>query len=450
MNSYWALLARKRKALGKSQTEFAAALSYSVQAIAKYEKGQAEMNVSVLLKTARFLEVDPDSLLAGIDAKNNAIADTTEFNEERFLRNWRNARLQKGLSQESLAKAIGMTTRSLKNYERGSSRPSFSSFASYLKAVGVNASSFFSQDFPSSALLPPAKKVFSRPLFLTLVFVIVFGGAGTGVGLFLFRKNPNAISLDPVSSSSLSVPVTSSATSSSTGDSPSSHPFSSTGSTSSNGSSSSGAVSASNGIANNGEAGVAFQDSALASGMESSLQLLNYECGTNAIQPAYAFSQEGSLPSVFFCAAAGFYLPYQQGGGTLYACLYDFKEKKSISAVISRAVTSSSVPADLDRAIADCQTRAQNASDSAMMYQTNEATPAAEAFQTLRDYGSSKGYVIVSGSSYTFTSAASEAYRKDLLAAESKMIGTGAIADSSSKLGTDYATDKTYLTSLKY
>jgi transcriptional regulator with XRE-family HTH domain len=477
MNSYWTLLAKKRKALGKSQTDFAAALSYSVQAIAKYEKGQAEMNVTVLLKTARFLEVDPDSLLAGVDAKNNDIADTTEFDEKRFVTNWRNARLQKGLSQETLAKAIGMTPRSLKNYERGSSRPSFSTFAGYLKAVGMSASTFLSQDLKSSAPLPQPKKGFPRYWILPLVFLVILGGTGAGLGVVLYQKHQATSSLSQTSSAFSSLPVTSSSNASSNAPSPSSsaEDSSTNGSSSSSSSvattstatsattsatssvsssagdsSTNGASSSSSSVSNNGEVGVAFLKTPLYSGMESSLQVFNYTCDTNAIQPAVAFSSDGSLPSHFYCASNAFYLPYEQGAGTLFACLYDYQTNQCFTTPISEKVLSGDVPTNLDAAIAECQSHASSDSDMANAYQTNVASPAGEAFRTLRDYGASQGYVILSGATYTFTSSASDAYRKDLLAAESKEIGTSMIVDNYSLLANGYSSDVTYLTKLKY
>jgi transcriptional regulator with XRE-family HTH domain len=124
MTAYADLLAKKRKYLGKSQNDFANALKYSVQAVAKYEKGQAEMNVAQLLSAAKFLEVDPDSLLQGIDEKKNDCADCTTFDPHRFARNLRNSRLSCYLSYDEMAQKIGVSARSLKNYEKGT-EPSF-------------------------------------------------------------------------------------------------------------------------------------------------------------------------------------------------------------------------------------------------------------------------------------------------------------------------------------
>jgi len=56
MNAYADLLGKKRKALGKSQTDFAASINYSVQAIANIRKGPAEMKVSLAIAASRLMK----------------------------------------------------------------------------------------------------------------------------------------------------------------------------------------------------------------------------------------------------------------------------------------------------------------------------------------------------------------------------------------------------------
>jgi transcriptional regulator with XRE-family HTH domain len=86
MENFAEFLSARRQQLGKSQSDFARALNYSVQAVAKYEKGRSEMNVASLIAAARFLEVDVDSLCAQKAEKNNDWADKQDFDAAFLLR----------------------------------------------------------------------------------------------------------------------------------------------------------------------------------------------------------------------------------------------------------------------------------------------------------------------------------------------------------------------------
>lgn len=146
MNRYSEAMAEKRRRLGYSQADFADYLHYSVQTIAKYERGLSEMDVSSLIYTARFLQVDVDSFLKGEDAKRNEMAETHGFDPDLFTKNLVTARIARRMNQNKLAKLSGCSARSIKNYEGGKSLPSLSVFDAMLQVLNVSASDFLFED----------------------------------------------------------------------------------------------------------------------------------------------------------------------------------------------------------------------------------------------------------------------------------------------------------------
>ena len=139
MNRYSSLLLEKRKKLDITQAELAKALRFSVQTIAKYEAGTNEMDVSTLAPVARLLQVDCDSFIIGVDAKDNDYADIYTFDRFRFAKNLALVRIARKLSQCQLASKCGCSSRSIKNYEAGKSLPSLTVFFYMCRALSVRA-----------------------------------------------------------------------------------------------------------------------------------------------------------------------------------------------------------------------------------------------------------------------------------------------------------------------
>mgnify|MGYP002625510523 CR=1 FL=1 len=146
MNVYAPLILKKRKEVGITQAEFAAALHYSVQTAAKYETGISEMDVVSLIVASRVLGIDVDNFIHGIDKKENDLADRCEFNADLFAKNIATARIARRVSQKNLAVAANCSTRSIKNYEAGNSVPSLTTFRLICDALDVKAHEFLFED----------------------------------------------------------------------------------------------------------------------------------------------------------------------------------------------------------------------------------------------------------------------------------------------------------------
>jgi transcriptional regulator with XRE-family HTH domain len=182
MNRYCEAMAEKRRALGYSQSDFADYLHYSVQTIAKYERGLSEMDVSSLIYASRFLQVDIDSFLKGEDAKHNDLADTHGFDPDMFTRNLVTVRVARRMNQNKLSKLCGCSARSIKNYEGGKSLPSLTVFSSMLEALNVSAADFLFEDLSTRAeFIVTAKNKKAWVAGITLASFGVFA-ATLGVG----------------------------------------------------------------------------------------------------------------------------------------------------------------------------------------------------------------------------------------------------------------------------
>jgi transcriptional regulator with XRE-family HTH domain len=228
MKDFGAYLSKRRQFLGKSQSDFARALHYSVQAVAKYEKSQSEINVSSLLAVARFLEVDVDSLCQEATTKNDDRADNHSFDAALFARNLITLRENQGLAREEASKASGISPRSLANYELGRSTPNLSIFLSLAKLYGVKPSAVLLDEIPATQPKSPEKRPKKAPLILLLVAAIALSGAAIGIPLWAHyakqrTSSGNAassfLSGNPVASSVASASATSSEGSSSSGSS---------------------------------------------------------------------------------------------------------------------------------------------------------------------------------------------------------------------------------------
>jgi len=229
-----AYLQQRRQALGKSQSDFARALHYSVQAVAKYEKGQSEMNVASLVAAARFLEVDVDSFCAGKAEKSNTLADEHDFDGTLFAANLATLRANAGLTPEDVAKKIGISSRSVINYEKGRFYPSLSVFLAFAECYSVKPSAFFFAPITPTAIpKTPAKRarIHFLPLWIAIASLAVVG-TGVGIPLYLNKKNaastssftsePNSTTTSSAASSQASSALSSSSSSTASSSAPSS------------------------------------------------------------------------------------------------------------------------------------------------------------------------------------------------------------------------------------
>ena len=177
-------MVNKRRALGRSQSEFASFLHYSVQTVAKYESGASEMDLGSLIYAARFLEL-------GVDSKNNDFADHNDFDPNLFASNLVLVRNARKMSQKTLAALSLISSRSLKNYEAGKSIPSLTVFYHFCKALGVTASEMLFEDLSTRREFLSVKKRSFRPAVVASIFfaIALLGSSAVIGGSYLRSMN---------------------------------------------------------------------------------------------------------------------------------------------------------------------------------------------------------------------------------------------------------------------
>jgi transcriptional regulator with XRE-family HTH domain len=254
--SLGAYVAARRKSLNLTQNDLAQALGYTNQAISKFESEGSLLSILVFPDLANILQCSLSDLLTRNPNPVLPKEAAKPFEPETFRKNLISLRQKAGYSQSQEARLLGVSARSVQNYESGSSYPSFASLEKLVDVTGVGIEDLFyggatpvaapvtPEPKPAPSNVIPRKKpfFFSRLVVMgtLLVGVAIAGCTAPLWGADLVAQNKYAGDSSAGSSSS-------SGTSSSYGDSSSSiggsssndGGSSSTSSSSSNGSSSS-------------------------------------------------------------------------------------------------------------------------------------------------------------------------------------------------------------------
>ena len=163
------------------------------------------MDAASLIYAARFLEMDVDSFIKGVDKKTNDLAESHDFDPDLFASNLVAARLARKMSQKVLAAKAGISSRSLKNYEACKSIPSLTVFTAFLNALKVSAADFLFTNLTDKKEFQTKKKRGLRFVFASVAFFAVFF---TGGALTLGYALANTINNNsPVSRAVLDKPI---------------------------------------------------------------------------------------------------------------------------------------------------------------------------------------------------------------------------------------------------
>lgn len=135
-------IAERRKELGLRQADLGEKVSYSLQAISKMENGLSQPAGALIPALCNALQISLNDFFAmeKPTTKQNTVAP---FDGLTFAENIAYLRLKEGLSQYALAGAIKVSKRSIANYERGVSVPSFDVVAAYVRHFGVIPSDLY-------------------------------------------------------------------------------------------------------------------------------------------------------------------------------------------------------------------------------------------------------------------------------------------------------------------
>lgn len=188
-------IALRRKSLGLRQTDLGEKLSYSVQAISKIEKGQSEPAGATLPSLANALKVSLEDLFALNENPENNLNKCPPFDNVTFSQNFAYLRLKENLSQKDLARILGISKRSVANYEQGTGVPSYESIKKLLAHFSLNASQLYFQTLSPTQV--NKQKLIRRSIWAVLGSFVLAGVAIT-VSLFRMRATNNVTRVNQV------------------------------------------------------------------------------------------------------------------------------------------------------------------------------------------------------------------------------------------------------------
>jgi len=184
-------VSKRRKALGLSQNALANSLSYSDQAISKFEAGDSLLSLSVIPALANILQLSLDDLLlrnetpAPFKDKNPPFANST------IMANLFALRVSQHLSQKQEAEIFGVSRRTIINYEDGTSLPSLDVLDKILAYFSLAPHAFFYESlFPEVQNSRSKHHQFPKALaFLLLGFVLGGGVLSAALTPALLKKS---------------------------------------------------------------------------------------------------------------------------------------------------------------------------------------------------------------------------------------------------------------------
>lgn len=148
-------ITERRKQLGLRQADLGAKLSYSVQAISKMEKGLSQPAGALMPALCNALQVSLEDIytLNPNPAKENPVPP---FDGLIFAQNLAYLRVREGASQYALAAKLGISKRSVTNYERGVSVPSYEVVSAYLSHFNLTPSTLYNTTLTPKAAAKPS------------------------------------------------------------------------------------------------------------------------------------------------------------------------------------------------------------------------------------------------------------------------------------------------------
>lgn len=156
--SFDSIVIARRKELGLSQSDLARALGYTAQAISKFELTKSSLPITVLPSLSKSLQCGIDYLFGGANLPSEK--DYEPIDLALLGHNIRRYRMDKGLSIEKAAQLIGVSERSLGNYETGNAVMMSGAFESIIRFYGVGAElALYKKEEVSVIRTEPAKEV---------------------------------------------------------------------------------------------------------------------------------------------------------------------------------------------------------------------------------------------------------------------------------------------------
>jgi transcriptional regulator with XRE-family HTH domain len=202
-------VAERRKTLGLTQGDLAKALGYTAQGISKFESGDSQISILVLPKLANLLNETLDDLIAEKKNPDPLTEPNPQVDNANLVANLIAVRSQHNLSQEKEASLLGISKRSIINYEQGEGYLPLDALDRLLKLYKISAKSFyFDKITPISVgqihYENPKRKI--RTLWLSLA---ILSGVGLIVGctapLWLPKQQGQILTSSPSSNGSVAL-----------------------------------------------------------------------------------------------------------------------------------------------------------------------------------------------------------------------------------------------------
>jgi transcriptional regulator with XRE-family HTH domain len=187
-------VSQRRKNLELRQSDLGETLGYTAQAISVFEAGQSKISVTVLPELANLLKLSLDDLLNRNVPATPFTGKNDPINAKLVAHNLVALRTKKGLSLAEEGNVLGVSKRTIINYEQGNSLPTLDVVDALLEYYDLTPSAFFYQ----SIELPLTSPVFSRKrvafrkglIGFMIAFLVLGVGTAIAVPLIINANQP--------------------------------------------------------------------------------------------------------------------------------------------------------------------------------------------------------------------------------------------------------------------
>ncbi|HJB92362.1 MAG TPA: helix-turn-helix domain-containing protein [Candidatus Borkfalkia stercoripullorum] len=160
MEAIGEIIRKNRKARGLTQLALATRLGVTPQAVGKWERGESEPDLSLLLPLAKELNVTAETLF-GAEQKQGFVQ--AEFLAEKLSESLKCRRLCANLTQAELAEKVGVRPQTISKWENGVCAPDIGYCAALCELYGVSPTQLLSERaYPPLREPPPESSAPAR------------------------------------------------------------------------------------------------------------------------------------------------------------------------------------------------------------------------------------------------------------------------------------------------